>query len=85
MKKFKAKIVKPSGGGWVHVRVPFDTEKEFGTGRGVKVNASVNGVKYKTAIFPSSWGYKMLPVKEDVRKEAGVDIGDTVNVTVEKV
>ncbi|MCC7543440.1 DUF1905 domain-containing protein [bacterium] len=43
----------------------------------VRVTVIVQGVAWKTSIFPDSKeGAYILPIKKDVRKQIGVDVGD---------
>ena len=78
-------------GSWVFATVPVDEADEikeivprrrgFGS---VKVLASVGGVAWTTSIFPDSkTDTFVLPVKAAVRKKAGVDLGDVVEIELE--
>jgi hypothetical protein len=49
----------------------------------VRVEASINGVAWRTTIFPQKSGGYILPIKADVRRRAGVAAGDEVRVTLE--
>ncbi|HEU0311514.1 MAG TPA: DUF1905 domain-containing protein [Sphingomicrobium sp.] len=46
----------------------------------VKVDAEVNGVAWRTSVFPQKSGGYILPVKASVRCDAGIVAGDTVTV-----
>ena len=48
----------------------------------VRVSASINGVTWRTSIFPQKSGGYILPVKADVRRRAGIAAGDDVMVTL---
>ncbi|WP_380872254.1 hypothetical protein ACFB49_31970 [Sphingomonas sp. DBB INV C78] len=45
----------------------------------VPVEASVDGVDFRTSLFPRDGGY-LLPLKDAVRKAAGIRLGDRVQV-----
>jgi hypothetical protein len=49
----------------------------------VRVEVTINGVTWKTSIFPQKSGGYILPVKADVRKRAGIAAGDEVTVSLE--
>ena len=44
----------------------------------VKVEARVNGVAWRTWVFPQKSGGYILPVKASVRRDAGIAAGDEV-------
>jgi hypothetical protein len=78
---------------WVFVALPIDAADEildavprrpgFGS---VRVVAGIGSIRWGTSIFPSrELGTYVLPVKRAVRDEARIDIGDTVEVTLELV
>jgi hypothetical protein len=46
----------------------------------VKVEAIVNGVAWRTSVFPQKSGGYILPVKASVRRDAGIAAGDDVTV-----
>lgn len=48
----------------------------------VRVEASINGVSWRTSIFPQKSGGYILPVKADVRRRAGIAAGDEVTVSL---
>jgi hypothetical protein len=45
----------------------------------VPVEASIRGVTFRTSLFPRDGGY-LLPLKDAVRKPAGIAPGDTLHV-----
>ena len=75
---------------WVFVSVPAeisDDIRDLSTGprRGfgsVRVEACINGVSWRTSVFPQKSGGYILPVKADVRRRAGIAAGDEVTVTL---
>ena len=48
----------------------------------VRVEAAINGVAWRTSIFPQKSGGYLLPIKADVRRRAGVAAGDDVTVSL---
>lgn len=49
----------------------------------VRVAAAINGVSWRTSVFPQQDGGYILPVKADVRRRAGIAAGDVVTVAPE--
>ena len=49
----------------------------------VKVAAAINGVSWRTSVFPQKSGGYWLPVKASVRRDAGIAAGDQVTVELE--
>ena len=48
----------------------------------VPVEAAINGVAWRTSIFPQKSGGYILPIKADVRKRTGVAAGDEVTLSL---
>jgi hypothetical protein len=48
----------------------------------VKVEATINGVAWRTSVFPQKSGGYLLPVKKEVRCRADIAAGDDVTVTL---
>jgi hypothetical protein len=80
-------------GSWHFLTIPPDDAVEIrlesgaaGVRRGfgsVRVEAIINGVNWKTSIFPQKSGGYILPIKADVRRRAGISAGDTVTVGID--
>lgn len=74
----------------VAIEVPFDPAKKWEIPaqplwrgrRGHTVSAEINGVKFGSCIVPRSKKFWML-IDEDVQKQAGASVGDSVRVTIE--
>ena len=49
----------------------------------VRVEASINGVAWRTSVFPQKSGGYILPVKASVRRAASIIAGDHVEVELE--
>ena len=81
------------GGSWHFITIPAEAAVEVrlesmasGMRRGfgsVRVEASINGVAWKTSVFPQKSGGYLLPVKAAVRRDAGIAAGDDVTVRLE--
>lgn len=51
----------------------------------VRVAATINGVSWRTSLFPQKSGGYILPVRADVRRKAGIAAGDEVTVELELI
>jgi hypothetical protein len=79
---FSAPIgVEVKGQTWSCVELPGSTAL-FGTGRAVKVVATVDGEPLTAAFMPTGTGGHMLSISAKLRKKLGKDIGDTVTVHI---
>lgn len=58
------------------------TRRGFGS---VRVEATLNGVTWRTSVFPQKSGGYFLPVKVDVCRRAGIQAGDEIMVSLELV
>jgi hypothetical protein len=80
--QFSAPIgVDVIGDVWPCVEVPGSKEL-FGTGKAVKVAASVEGEPLTVALMPTGAGGHMLSISAKLRKKIGKDIGDDVAVRI---
>ena len=80
-------------GHWHFLTIPPDEAIEIrmessasGIRRGfgsVRVEATINGVAWRTSIFPQKSGGYILPIKADVRRRASIAAGDGVTVSLE--
>jgi hypothetical protein len=78
-------------GSWHFITVPAEQSDEIRAHclaemRGFKsarVKASVNGVIWRTSVFPLKSGGYILPVKKEVRCKAAIAAGDEVTVMLE--
>ncbi len=80
-------------GSWHFVTIPADRSDEIrahclSSMRGFKsarVEAAINGVAWRTSVFPQKSGGYILPVKAEVRRRAGIAAGDEVTVSLELI
>ena len=49
----------------------------------VRVEARINGVAWRTSVFPQKSGGYLLPVKAAVRRDAGIAADDEIRVSIE--
>ncbi|TWX37396.1 DUF1905 domain-containing protein [Frigoribacterium sp. ACAM 257] len=79
-KTFTAPIgVTVKGDLWSCVEVPGSVEL-FGTGRSVRVVATVDGEPVTTGLMPTGDGGHMLSISAKLRKKLGKDLEDLVTV-----
>ena len=82
-----------AAGRWYFVTVPEEQSNEirahaFGSPRGfgsVKVEARIDDVIWRTSVFPLNKGGYLLPIKAEVRRKAGISVGDEVTLTLDLI
>ena len=68
---------------WACVEMP-DSAQFFGTGKSVKVAATVDGIPVSSAFMPTGTGGHMISLNAKLRKQLGKDIGNDVTVHLEQ-
>jgi hypothetical protein len=75
--------VDVKGDVWACVEMP-DSAQFFGTGKSVKVAATVDGIPVSSAFMPTGTGGHMISLNAKLRKQLGKDIGNDVTVHLEQ-
>lgn len=68
----------------IEIRLLAATSPRRGFGS-VRVAATINGVTWRTSIFPQKAGSYILPIKAEVRRSAGIAAGDEVSVALDLI
>jgi hypothetical protein len=80
-KKLKAKLQRDDRG-TVSFVVPEDVVESFRSGKRPPVQTTINGYPYRTRVAVYG-GVSYVMLRKDVLAGAGVDAGDSVNVTID--
>ena len=80
--RFTAELADSGRGGGRWVEIPFDAKSEFGEAR-APVAGTVNGVAFRARLSIYG-GRTYLGLRKEIREAAGVDVGDTVEVVIDR-
>src|SRR5271170_6356609 len=81
-KSFSGKLQKSHKGGWTYVVWPTSV-KFFGTRGAVKIKGKIDGHPFKSSFMAMGDGRHMLPVKAEIRRAIGKEVGESVKVLLE--
>jgi hypothetical protein len=77
-------VIEAGDGGGALVRLPADAAEVFGTRARFPVRVTFNGIPYTGSTMPIGDGTFCVGILKSMRAEAGVDVGDTVSVVLER-
>jgi len=81
--RFKVKIEGKEAGVVAAITPPFDVVETFGTRARVPIRGTINGFAFRSSLMPMG-GCHMMPVNMALRRGAGVEPGDLVDVVMER-
>lgn len=85
MKKFEYEAILIKGPlNSVYAEFPFNVKEEFGTGKAMRVNVSLDGNFFKMSLMPRGYGKHWMLIRKEILLAIGKEEGDTVFITLEK-
>jgi uncharacterized protein YdeI (YjbR/CyaY-like superfamily) len=83
-KKFSATLERMPGRlGWTIVRVPFDVLKLWGSRGALRVRGEINGLEFRTSLFPTGRGTHYILINQKMQKGGGIRAGEKGQFTLE--
>ncbi len=81
--RFRVKIEGKEAGVVAAITPPVDVIEYFGTRGRVPIRGTINGFAFRSSLMPMG-GCHMMPVNQALRKGAGAEPGDFVEVVMER-
>jgi hypothetical protein len=81
--RFQVKIEGKEAGMVAAITPPVDVVEYFGARGRVPIRGTINGFAFRSSLMPMG-GCHMMPVNQALRKGAGADAGDVVDVVMER-
>jgi hypothetical protein len=81
--RFRARIEGKEAGVVAAITPPVDVIEYFGTRGRVPIRGTINGFAFRSSLMPMG-GCHMMPVNKALRKGAGAEPGDLVEVVMER-
>ena len=69
--------------GWTTVRIPFDVQAVWNTRRHLRVKGEINGVAFRSTLFPTGAGAHWMLINKKLQAAAGVFLGSTAKIRIE--
>src|SRR5262245_61693979 len=79
--EFDTVLAQHEGATATVIYLPFDPKEVFGKAR-VPVRVTINGATYRTTTAPYGGDF-LIPVRKELRDEAGIAAGDAIHVVME--
>lgn len=80
--EYETILIKSSTG--VFAEFPFDSFKEFGTRKAIRVKVSFDGHAYSMSLMPRGNNSHWMHIKKDIRDGIGKAEGDSVKISLEQ-
>jgi hypothetical protein len=79
-----AGTLEAARGGGAYVTLPGEVLAALGGGSRLRVTGTINGVDFASSTMPMGGGAVCLGVHKATRQAAGVDVGDRVDIVLER-
>jgi hypothetical protein len=75
-------IIKRHDPGWHYIDMPFNALEIYGKASRVPVNATIDGLSFRTTLLPGSEGHYMV-INDAMREATGKGLGDQITVELD--
>ncbi len=80
-RSFKA-VIRRHDPGWHFIDVPFDTRKAYGMASRIPVNATVDGLAFRTSLLLDADAHYIV-INKAMKEATGKGLGDMINVELD--